>query len=668
MNTTATNSLSGRLVVVSIIMSVFFGATVSSSQQLPRISLLESHVAPSARFSRVASVDSTMTVNTYSDAVAANPAGSPFVSGTTVTLRSAIQYANNHTAKVYAIVLPGGKYTLTISGANENNAATGDLDINTSMVIQGAGMNSTYVDGNGIDRVFSINPIVGTAPTVTFAQFGIINGNAPGGSDDGGGIQIQNAAVTLDTVAVDSNTAGNNGGGINISTDAGSTLVMNGGRVNYNAATGNDGGGACFNLGTVTMSNVVVSHNSAGFDGGGIANIGTGANVSVIGGNISSNQAPADWGGGIYSEGSTVTVSNAMIDHNSAQGGGGISLLSASANIVVTGSTIKLNTATSNSFGGGGIYTYNGSRFKVTNSSLDQNGAYYGGAINLYNVATGDSLINVTMDQDTAVNDGAAVYDGAGGGVQWIGGAMTNCVVTGGSGYAYRNTSGFDILTYVSLSGNSPSDYSASNVTYTAPLAVQFSSLNATTKASSVTLTWQTVTEVDNAGFNILRKEKDAPSFTLISEYRTNPALRGAGTSNAPRKYSFTDNTVVGGVTYEYRVQGVSTTGETKDLSTLSVSVGLPQAYVLYQNFPNPFNPSTTIRFDLNQPSMVTLRVYNILGQLVISRDEGLVNAGRYDETVDLSNFATGIYLYRIAATGLNGERFVSVRRMSLIK
>jgi len=93
-----------------------------------------------------------------------------------------------------------------------------------------------------------------------------------------------------------------------------------------------------------------------------------------------------------------------------------------------------------------------------------------------------------------------------------------------------------------------------------------------------------------------------------------------------------------------------------------------PVSYQLYQNYPNPFNPSTTIRFDLKEPSTVRLEVYNILGQRVYDENRGMMNAGQYNDVLDMSRFASGAYIYRIEALGNDGQRFVSTKKLLLLK
>ncbi len=89
----------------------------------------------------------------------------------------------------------------------------------------------------------------------------------------------------------------------------------------------------------------------------------------------------------------------------------------------------------------------------------------------------------------------------------------------------------------------------------------------------------------------------------------------------------------------------------------------VPTAFTVEQNYPNPFNPSTTIRFALPMESQVSLKVYDLLGQLVATIQEGMMNAGTHTLTFDASNLPSGLYLYTVQAGG-----FTSSRKMLLLK
>jgi len=91
------------------------------------------------------------------------------------------------------------------------------------------------------------------------------------------------------------------------------------------------------------------------------------------------------------------------------------------------------------------------------------------------------------------------------------------------------------------------------------------------------------------------------------------------------------------------------------DLNVIT-SVPAPN-YQLYQNYPNPFNPTTTIQFYLAEPAIVTLKVYNMLGQEVATLfNEELMDEGTQDVEFDAHNLASGMYFYRMVAQGIGDE------------
>jgi len=83
----------------------------------------------------------------------------------------------------------------------------------------------------------------------------------------------------------------------------------------------------------------------------------------------------------------------------------------------------------------------------------------------------------------------------------------------------------------------------------------------------------------------------------------------------------------------------------------------------LSQNYPNPFNPQTRIDFTIPVKQVVTLRVYNILGELVTELINEGKDAGSYSVTFDASNLSSGIYVYRLETTD-----FIDLRKMTLLK
>jgi hypothetical protein len=114
----------------------------------------------------------------------------------------------------------------------------------------------------------------------------------------------------------------------------------------------------------------------------------------------------------------------------------------------------------------------------------------------------------------------------------------------------------------------------------------------------------------------------------------------------------------------------INTNAETKNLfSNNSGSISVfnanvnPDDYKLYQNFPNPFNPATIISYKISQGGFVTLKVYNLVGQIVkviVSENQ---ESGTYTKQFDASSLSAGIYLYKLQV-----NNFTSVKRMTLIK
>ena len=102
-------------------------------------------------------------------------------------------------------------------------------------------------------------------------------------------------------------------------------------------------------------------------------------------------------------------------------------------------------------------------------------------------------------------------------------------------------------------------------------------------------------------------------------------------------------------------------------------NVSIPTVYSLKQNYPNPFNPTTKIEFSLPMESNVKLVVYNILGQEVIRLVDGQMSAGNHSLIWNASDasgnqLTSGIYLYKLTASGINGNEFRDTKKMILLK
>jgi hypothetical protein len=114
-------------------------------------------------------------------------------------------------------------------------------------------------------------------------------------------------------------------------------------------------------------------------------------------------------------------------------------------------------------------------------------------------------------------------------------------------------------------------------------------------------------------------------------------------------------------------------TGIVNDVKIDEDNNTVPTDFAISQNYPNPFNPSTSIEFSVPVNSNVTLTIYNLLGQVVTTLVNEEISAGNYNviwNGEDQSGFkvSSGIYLYKMQATGTNGNEFQQIRKMVLLK
>jgi hypothetical protein len=100
----------------------------------------------------------------------------------------------------------------------------------------------------------------------------------------------------------------------------------------------------------------------------------------------------------------------------------------------------------------------------------------------------------------------------------------------------------------------------------------------------------------------------------------------------------------------------------------ITVAVAPPERFEVYNNYPNPFNPTTTISYQLTADSRVSLKTFNLLGQEVASVADGDRLAGYHQEVWDATRFSSGVYIYQLVATDEGGTKQVARKRMLLLK
>jgi hypothetical protein len=186
------------------------------------------------------------------------------------------------------------------------------------------------------------------------------------------------------------------------------------------------------------------------------------------------------------------------------------------------------------------------------------------------------------------------------------------------------------------------------------PLPVEFRSFDAIAGRGNVTLNWVTASENGIERYEITRNGQ------LIAE------VTGLGDNATGHNYSWVDRNVVNGIPYTYSLAAYGTDGSVTNYMTTETATPfslISTEYALAQNFPNPFNPSTSITYSVKEAGSVTLKVFAIDGREVATLVDGHQDANVYSVNFDASSLASGVYMYALEVNG-----FTATKKMVLMK
>lgn len=194
----------------------------------------------------------------------------------------------------------------------------------------------------------------------------------------------------------------------------------------------------------------------------------------------------------------------------------------------------------------------------------------------------------------------------------------------------------------------------------TTPVTYTFTQLNPAELASfdgalqtdRVVLNWSTVSQTNNAGWRITRSV-DGETFEAVGNF-----VQGAGTADALMNYSFEDTNLPGVEKVYYRLEQVDLDGSVSQSNVIEVLLGaripLPTEFAV-NVYPNPFNPTTTISYELPESAPVSVVIYDVLGQQVRHLISQFNSAGRYSVQWDARDnqgrgVASGVYIAKVDA------------------
>jgi photosystem II stability/assembly factor-like uncharacterized protein len=182
-------------------------------------------------------------------------------------------------------------------------------------------------------------------------------------------------------------------------------------------------------------------------------------------------------------------------------------------------------------------------------------------------------------------------------------------------------------------------------------LPVELSTFYIEIEGETVTLKWSTSSEINNLGFEIFCNDK------LIG------FKEGKGSSTQITNYIFVDKQFMNGEK-KYDLYQVDYNGKREKIASRTLNLEHnTYKFNLSDNYPNPFNPTTTIKFTIPMHSFVTLKIFDLLGREISTLVNEDISPGIYEAAFDGSTFASGIYIYQIKA----GE-FSSSKKLILMK
>jgi len=204
-------------------------------------------------------------------------------------------------------------------------------------------------------------------------------------------------------------------------------------------------------------------------------------------------------------------------------------------------------------------------------------------------------------------------------------------------------------------------------------LPVELTSFTAHPAKNTVQLKWATATEVNNYGFDIERispnpspyqgggGEAGGGRWTKIG------FVNGHGNSNSPKEYSFADDSPLPGYS-SYRLKQIDFDGAYEYSDAITVSLSASSQPELMQNNPNPFNPSTAIKFYIPENNIVSIKIYDMLGREITTLINKTAEAGYHivywnGKDENGREVSSGVYLYKLTA-----GNFSETKKMNLMK
>ena len=533
--------------------------------------------------------------------------------------------SGNGRINIGSSIFPAGIYTSFLSTGTVEYSSNSDITFPTNI----SQYNNIIVSGNGIKNIGNLNLSISGNLTISNNSTFQLSPSFP------------SQQITLTGDFNNDGTFNPQTGTVILNNPTAKSIVSNAGGTNLYNLTLNGSGATSIQSGGVSVSNNFV------WSGGVIS---TSNNGELI---LSS---PADQIGLLANYNSSKMINgrvsvrfppNVYSSRNFPTGAAG-----AYRPVTVTGTAITLSSIIR-------VQTISGDLFPTAN--------YSGGLVNISHVryyeidnTNGSSLLNPTISLEIQADEGANDSEGL------VIGRSTDLVNWSNQGGAFNGTLPNGTVTSdSSLTVLDPINYflvASTTIDNSLPVTLSESSMKLFSTRNGIEFKWITESELNNNFWLIERAVKGSDDFVSVGK------IAGKGTISEKSSYSFLDHSVIVGKTYKYRLVDYDYSGKRFEHHVMEVDHILPTEFMLGKNYPNPFNPQTSILVDIAKEQHVSLIVYNLLGQKIRTLKNEIMKPNYYKIVWDGKNenglpVASGQYLIRFETKG-----FVQTNKMLLVK
>ena len=396
--------------------------------------------------------------------------------------------------------------------------------------------------------------------------------------------------------------------------------------INGNGSETGGGGISCIDSSSPIIINCIINNNTATSEGAGIK-CSNNSNPFICNCIISDNIT--DSGAGIHCTWSNPTITNCSITNNTATTSNGGGILCSQSDPIIENCTITGNIALNDA---GGIQCMWSDPI-IKSSVISQNTAsvFHGGGIDM--IYSSLQIINCTLSGNSAGSEGGGIY------CRLSDPVILNTIVesNSGDGGIYFSDSPDVDISYSDFFNNQNGNFNGNSIPGGLGIVVMFNANG------------DLCDEFYNIFINPLFYSTTGDSAYSLTE--DSPCI-DAGDPASP----LDPDTTIADIGAFYYDQSVVQAKEPKKIS-------IPEEYVLHSPYPNPFNPATTLTFDLPQAGDVSLVVYDVSGREVARLFDGFKTAGSHEVTFDASHLSSGIYFARLVTVD-----FQQTRKLLLVK